>query len=38
MQQKIHGAVQKLPRLLIEELNLTLFQNNKFSLLLFVQH
>jgi hypothetical protein len=30
-QQKIYGAVQKLPRLVTEELKLTLCQNNKFS-------
>jgi len=37
-QQKMHGAVQKLPCLFTKELNRTLFQNNRFPLFLFVQH
>jgi hypothetical protein len=37
-QQNIHGAVQNLPGMVMEVLNHTLFQNNTFSLFLFVQH
>ena len=36
--KKIHGAVQKLPHLVTEDINHTLLQNNRFSWFLFVQH